>query len=65
MEKLIIYSHPNCLLKFNGLNHPEKKERLETVLESITNFCKAYWANYKAVLITSFIVFIIIFNSYI
>jgi len=37
MEKLIIYSHPNCLLKFNGLNHPEKKERLETVLESIKN----------------------------
>ena len=32
----------------------------ETVLESIIKFCKAYWANYKAVLITSFIVFIII-----
>jgi cytochrome c551/c552 len=32
----------------------------ETVSESIIKFCKAYWANYKAVMITSFIVFIII-----
>ena len=30
----------------------------ETVFESITNFCKAYWANKKAVLITVFILFI-------
>ena len=32
----------------------------ETVFESITNFCKAYWANKKAVLITAFILFILL-----
>jgi len=37
MEKIFIYSHPNCLLKYNGQKHPERKERLETVLESIKN----------------------------
>ena len=35
MEKVVVYSHPNCLLKYNGLKHPERKERLETVLKSI------------------------------
>jgi len=35
MEEIIIYTHPDCLLKNNGLNHPEKKERLEIILKSI------------------------------
>lgn len=32
---MLIYTHSNCLLKDNGLNHPERKERLDTILESI------------------------------
>ncbi len=32
---MIIYTHPDCLLKFNGQNHPERKERLESIIESI------------------------------
>ena len=35
MEKIIVYSHSDCLAKDNGLNHPERRERLEIVLESI------------------------------
>ena len=35
MEKLTVYSHTDCLSKDNGLNHPERKERLESILSSI------------------------------
>jgi len=35
MKKIIVYSHPDCLLKDNGPNHPEKKERLQVILKSI------------------------------
>ena len=35
MDKIIIYTHSDCLLKNNGLNHPERKERLDIVLKSI------------------------------
>ena len=35
MEKIIVYTHSDCLTKDNGPNHPERKERLETVLESV------------------------------
>ena len=35
MEKLTVYSHSDCLSKDNGLNHPERKERLESILSSI------------------------------
>jgi len=35
MNEILIYSHPDCLLKENGLNHPERPERLKTVLKSI------------------------------
>jgi len=35
MEKLIVFTHSSCLLKDNGPNHPERKERLEVVLEAI------------------------------
>ena len=32
---MYIYSHNDCLLKDNGVNHPERKERVETVIEAI------------------------------
>ena len=32
---MIIYTHSQCLLKDNGSNHPERKERLESILETI------------------------------
>ena len=32
---MIIYSHPDCQLKFNGENHPERKERIESIISSI------------------------------
>ena len=32
---MIIYKHDDCLLKDNGFNHPERKERIESILESI------------------------------
>jgi len=32
---MIVYSHPDCLLKNNGFNHPERKERLTSIIESI------------------------------
>ena len=35
MEKIIVYSHSDCLAKDNGPNHPERKERLESVLNSV------------------------------
>ncbi len=35
MSKLIVYTHSDCLLKDNGSKHPEKKERLQIILNSI------------------------------
>ena len=32
---MIIYTHNDCLKKFNGDGHPEKKERLESIINSI------------------------------
>ena len=32
---MIIYTHNDCLLKFNGQGHPERKERLESIISSI------------------------------
>ena len=32
---MIIYTHDDCLKKFNGNTHPERKERLESILSSI------------------------------
>ncbi|HHZ69597.1 MAG TPA: histone deacetylase, partial [Methylococcaceae bacterium] len=37
MGKVIVFTHPDCLLKDNGPNHPEKKERLVVALEAIQN----------------------------
>jgi acetoin utilization deacetylase AcuC-like enzyme len=35
MNEINVYSHEDCLKKDNGIGHPERKERLETVLKSI------------------------------
>jgi len=35
MNEIIVFTHSDCLLKDNGSNHPERKERLQTVLKSI------------------------------
>ena len=32
---MLIYRHKDCLLKNNGLNHPERKERIDSILDSI------------------------------
>ena len=32
---MIVYTHEDCLKKFNGNGHPERKERLESILSSI------------------------------
>ena len=32
---MIVYKHDDCLLKDNGFNHPERKERINSILESI------------------------------
>jgi acetoin utilization deacetylase AcuC-like enzyme len=32
---MIIYTHNDCLKKFNGHTHPERKERLDSILSSI------------------------------
>lgn len=35
MNEINVFTHSDCLLKENGSNHPERKERLQTVLKSI------------------------------
>ena len=35
MNEIIVFTHHECLLKDNGINHPEIKERLEISLKSI------------------------------
>jgi len=32
---MIIYTHDDCLKKFNGNGHPERKERLDSIINSI------------------------------
>ena len=35
MEDITVFSHLDCIAKDNGENHPERKERLEVIIESI------------------------------
>ena len=35
MKDVLVFTHSDCLLKDNGPNHPERKERLDTVIKSI------------------------------
>ncbi len=53
---MLVYSHPDCLLKDNGFNHPERKERIESIIESIkqiknlkVNFKKAPMAEIETI----------------
>tara|TARA_B100001564_G_scaffold78719_1_gene63116 strand:- start:79 stop:1005 length:927 start_codon:yes stop_codon:yes gene_type:complete len=32
---MVIFKHNDCLLKDNGINHPERKERINSILDSI------------------------------
>ena len=32
---MIVYTHGDCLKKYNGAAHPERKERLDSIIESI------------------------------
>ena len=32
---MIVYTHEDCLKKFNGNGHPERKERLTSILDAI------------------------------
>ena len=43
---MLIYTHLDCQLKDNGFNHPERKERLETIIESIKKI-KDFKINFK------------------
>ena len=44
---MIIYSHLDCLLKFNGSGHPETKERLLSITNSIKS-CLSLKAKFKS-----------------
>ena len=35
MNEIVVFTHSDCLLKDNGSNHPERKERLEIIIKSI------------------------------
>ena len=43
---MLVYSHRECLLKDNGSIHPEKKERLSSILSSIKEI-KDFSINFK------------------
>ena len=32
---MIVYTHKDCLKKFNGNKHPERKERLDSIINSM------------------------------
>ena len=32
---MIVFTHGDCFKKFNGIDHPERKERLDSILDSI------------------------------
>ena len=42
MENIRVYSHSACLSKENGEGHPERKERLESILDSIQRIDDIY-----------------------
>ena len=53
---MLIYTHSDCKLKDNGFNHPERKERLDSVIESVKqinefkiNFKEAPIANIESI----------------
>ena len=53
---MIVYTHDDCLKKFNGYNHPERKERLDSIINSLQSspklkivFKKAPLANIREI----------------
>ena len=55
---MIVYTHNDCLKKFNGQNHPERKERLDSIIGSLKtlsdpkiNFKKAPLAKMSEILL--------------
>ena len=44
---MFVYTHKDCLLKNNGKNHPEKSDRLTSILSSI-NTIRDFKINYKS-----------------
>jgi acetoin utilization deacetylase AcuC-like enzyme len=32
---MIVFTHSDCFMKFNGIDHPERKERLDSVINSL------------------------------
>ena len=42
MNKVLVYTHSDCLKKNNGSNHPERSARLENVLNSIKEMDEAF-----------------------
>ena len=43
---MLVYKHNDCLLKDNGFNHPERKERIDSIIESIKQI-KDFEINFK------------------
>ena len=43
---MLVYTHDDCLLKDNGFNHPERKERIISILSSIEQI-KDFKINFK------------------
>ena len=37
MNEIIVFTHNDCLLKENGIKHPERKERLDVIIQSLKN----------------------------
>ena len=40
---MIVYTHSDCLLKFNGPGHPERKERLDVYEDYPKLYIKKYF----------------------
>jgi len=51
MNNIYIYSHADCLLKKNGINHPERSERLHSIISSINEMDKLNISNKDAPLV--------------
>ena len=43
---MIVYTHSDCLEKFNGHGHPERKERLDSIINSL-QFLTEFKINFK------------------
>tara|TARA_Y100001970_G_scaffold294065_1_gene446421 strand:+ start:5131 stop:6066 length:936 start_codon:yes stop_codon:yes gene_type:complete len=48
MNEIFFYTHKDCLLKDNGANHPERKERLDAVISTINEISEFKIINLEA-----------------